>query len=120
MPTFSICPRDWSAELPIATAVDAIRQAFPSAVVSFERGQERALAVLQRLRELNAPENVQAVYVDGASQAVMIALPISEANGSLEFMLMPGEGIHLSSTIADVTIADKLARALGYEYEEIG
>jgi hypothetical protein len=118
MRTFSICPNDWSHKLSPADAIRAIQAAFPEASVSPERGQENASAVLQRLRSLNAPEFVQTVYVENASQAVMITLP-SSGNGNIhEFMLMPNEGIQLRCS--DARLALKLSTALGYSFEETG
>ena len=116
MPTYSICPSDFANELPIASAIEAIRRTFPYAVVNHERGRERALAVLDRLLTLNAPDLIQEVYRKGANEAVAVEIDAPP----VEFMLMPGEGIQLSSRIVDAAFAHKLAKALGYECEEIG
>lgn len=118
MRTFSICPSDWSSELSVADAVYAIQAAFPQACISPERGQEHARAILQRLRSLNAPEIVQAAYVENATQAVMITITSAHSGGTHEFMLMPHEGIQLRC--ADDLLAQAIAAALGYECEEIG
>ena len=120
MPTFSISPANWSDELSIEAAIDAIREAFPMATASYERGSEHANAVLKRLRALNAPESIQAVYTNGASMAVMITLPAAERGHPVEFMMMPDEGIHLSGGNVDAQLANKLAQALGYECAETG
>jgi hypothetical protein len=50
----------------------------------------------------------------------MVGIASQENGPPIEFMLMPGEGIHLSSQTADLATAKKLAETLGYECEETG
>lgn len=115
MRTFSLCPKDWSNEISVPDAVAAIRAEFPLAIIDADQGRTRALQVLERLRSMNAPSVVQEVYVKGANDAVMVSLsdPTSKP-----FMLIPGEGIHLSCM--EESLATKLAAVLGYECDEIG
>jgi hypothetical protein len=115
MRTFSICPRDWSNELSIANAITVIREKFPLAVIDKEQGRDKAAQILDRLRSLNAPDEVQQIYVKCGNDAVLIRL---DEQSTKPFLLMPKEGILLSCD--DEAWADKLAAALGYECLETG
>src|SRR4051794_29838137 len=108
MRTYSICPRDSDNELSIASAIQAIHAAFPTALVDAEQGRNRATQTLDRLRSLDAPPVVQEVYVKGANDAVLVDLNEPSAK---PFMLMPGEGIHFSTD--SETLARKLSNTLG-------
>jgi len=118
MRMFSICTNEWSNILSLEEAIQAIQTAFPNASLDSERGQEYANATLQKLRSRNAPWSVQAMYVQYASEAVLVTIPSMDDGERLEFLLMPREGIQLRCR--DDRLAKTLANALGYEPEQIG